>query len=131
MIFDEVVEEYCELPQILQRFDEWKKKDINAYKEAYVHLCIPKIVSIFVRAEMILWTPFELDHYQDIDKMKWYHPVAMYGISVGETEESLRNDPDVFLIPSIVEKIILAKLCSEFKKNFNNTQNFSSFDFHF
>lgn len=114
MIFDEVVEEYCELPHILQKFDEWKRKDMNAYKETYVHLCLPKIVSIFVRAQMILWSPFEPDHYEDIDEMKWFHPVALYGRSEKETEEALRNDPDVFLIPTVVEKIVLAKLCSKF-----------------
>lgn len=113
MIFDEVVEEYCDLQQILQRFDEWKKKDMNAYKETYVHLCLPKIISIFVRAEMILWTPFEADHYVDIDKMSWFHPLAMYGKVTGETEDTLRNDPDVFSIPSIIEKIVLGNLSSK------------------
>jgi GC-rich sequence DNA-binding factor len=113
MIFDEVVEEYCELPFILKKFDEWKKKDINAYKETYVHLCLPKIVSIFVRAQMIMWSPFEPDSYEDIDKMKWFHPVAMYGRMEAETEETLRNDPDVFLIPTVIEKTILTKICSK------------------
>src|SRR5690349_20015261 len=114
MIFDEVVEEFCELPQILQKFDEWKKKDVNAYREAYVHLCLPKVVGIFVRAEMILWSPFEIDHYEDVDKMKWFHPLAMYGRLSGETEDTLRKDLDVFAIPTVIEKIVLSKLSSEF-----------------
>jgi GC-rich sequence DNA-binding factor len=123
MIFDEVVEEYCEMPHILQKFDEWKKKDMSAYKEAYVHLCLPKIVSIFVRAQMILWSPFEIDHYEDIDEMKWFHPVALYGRTEKETEEMLRNDPDVFLIPTVIEKIILPKLCSELKLLCSESRN--------
>lgn len=114
-IFDEVVEEYCELPYILQKFDEWKKKDVNAYKEAYVHLCLPKIVGVFVRAQMILWTPFEADHYEDIDKMQWYHPLAMYGRTSTETEDTLRQDPDVFLVPSVIEKVVVLKLGSKFE----------------
>ena len=113
MLFDEVVEEYCELPHILKKFEEWKKKDINAYREAYVHLCLPKIVSIFVRAQMILWSPFEPDHYEDIDKMNWFHPVAMYGRVESESEEMLRNDLDVFLIPTVIEKTIVAKIYSK------------------
>lgn len=114
MIFDEVVEEYCELPHILMKFDEWKKKDLSAYKEAYVHLCLPKVVSIFVRAQMILWNPFELDHYEDVDQMKWFHPLAMYGCSSMDNEDSLRKDPDVFAIPTVIEKVILLKLSSKF-----------------
>lgn len=113
LIFDEVVEEYCELPQILQKFDEWKKKDLSAYKETYVHLCLPKIASIFIRSQMIMWTPFEPDYYEDIDKMKWFHPLMMYGRSNEETEELLRRDPDVFLVPTVIEKIILPKLSSK------------------
>ncbi|CRK97101.1 CLUMA_CG010440, isoform A [Clunio marinus] len=109
-IFDEVVEEYCELPQILQKFDDWKKKDLNAYKEAYVHLCLPKIVNVFVRSQMILWSPFEVEFYEDIDKMKWFHSVAMYGKTSDETEDMLRKDPDVFLIPTVIEKVVLLKL---------------------
>lgn len=122
MIFDEVVEDYCELPQILHRLDEWKKKDMNAYKEAYVHLCLPKIANVLIRAQMILWSPFEVDHYEDIDKMKWFHPLAMYGSSNGETEEALRNDPDVFLVPTVIEKIILPKLSSELDQLLNSFQ---------
>jgi GC-rich sequence DNA-binding factor len=114
MIFDEVMEEYCELEQILPKFDEWKKKEVESYKQTYVHLCLPKIVSIFVRAEMILWSPFQADNYEDIDKMKWFHALAMYGKTNEETEETLRNDPDVFLIPTVVEKIILPKLSSKY-----------------
>lgn len=113
MIFDEVVEDYCELPHILTKLDEWKKKDMNAYKEAYVHLCLPKIVSVFVRAQMILWTPFQPEFYEDIDKMKWFDPVAMYGKTSEEIEETLRKDPDVFLIPSIIEKVVVSKLSSK------------------
>lgn len=114
LIFDEVVEEYCELPQILQKFDEWKKKDLSAYKETYVHLCLPKIASIFIRSQMIMWTPFEPDFYEDIDQMKWFHPLMMYGRSNEETEDFLRRDPDVFLVPTVIEKIILPKLSSKF-----------------
>lgn len=114
LVFDEVVEEYYELPQVLKRFEEWKRKDLNAYKEAYVNLCLPKIVGILIRSQMILWSPFEPEFYEDIDKMKWFHPLAMYGKSSDDTEDSLRKDPDVFLIPTVIEKIILPKLTSKF-----------------
>jgi GC-rich sequence DNA-binding factor len=115
LIFDDVSEEYCDLAFILQKFDEWKKKDLNAYKEAYIHLCLPKIVTIFIRWKMISWNPFLSEYYEDIDKMDWYHDLAVYGRLVNESEESLRNDPDVFLIPSIIEKLILSKLNSKLK----------------
>lgn len=99
---------------ILQKFEEWKKKDASSYNEAFAHLCLPKIVGVFMRWEMILWTPFSTETYEDIEKMKWYHSAAMYGKSENETEATLRNDPDVFLVPTVVEKVVLPKLNSEF-----------------
>lgn len=113
LIFDDVSEEYSELSLILQKFNEWKKNDITAYKDAYIHLCLPKIVTVFIRWKMIMWSPLLSEHYEDIDKMDCYHPMAMYGKNENETEEMLKNDPDVFLIPSIVEKVILPKLNSK------------------
>lgn len=113
LIFDDVSEEYTELSLILQKFNEWKKNDLTAYKDAYIHLCLPKIVTVFIRWKMILWNPFISEHYEDIDKMECYHPMAMYGKVDNETEEMLKNDPDVFLIPSIVEKVVLPKLNSK------------------
>jgi GC-rich sequence DNA-binding factor len=114
MIFEDVDEDYCDLSFVLRRFEEWKKKDLNAYKEAYVNLCLPKIAGIFVRWHMIMWSPFLSDFYEDIDKMSWYHSLAMYGRVENETEDDLRNDLDVFLLATVIEKIILPKLNSEF-----------------
>lgn len=113
LIFDDVSEEYSELSLVLQKFNEWKKNDLTAYKDAYIHLCLPKIVMVFIRWKMIMWNPFLSEHYEDIDKMDCYHPMAMYGKIDNETELMLKNDPDVFLIPSIVEKVILPKLNSK------------------
>ena len=114
LIFSDVADEFCDLSLILQKLEEWKRKDICTYKEAFVHLSLPKLVGVLVRWEMILWNPFSVENYEDIDKMKWYHPLAMYGQAENETEESLKNDPDVFLLPTVVEKIVLTKLNSKF-----------------
>lgn len=111
-IFDDVSEEYCELSEVLQKFEAWRYKEKDAYKEAFVNLCLPKIVSIFVREKLVFWSPFD-KNYEDIEKMNWYKDLAFYAKQENETEESLRNDPDVFLIPTVVEKIILPKLNSK------------------
>lgn len=42
--------------------------------------------------------------------MGWYQSVIMYGWSTSETETSVADDPDLNLVPIIVEKIILPKL---------------------
>lgn len=42
--------------------------------------------------------------------MDWYALAMKYGWDDGETEELLMDDPDVKLVPVIVEKIILPKV---------------------
>lgn len=112
LLFDDVSEEYCELPEVLKTFEEWKLKEINSYKEAYVHLCLPKICGTIIRPRLVLWNPFD-DNFEDIEKMQWFHLLALYGRKKRETEDDLRNDPDLFLVPIVIEKIILPKLTSK------------------
>lgn len=111
VVFEDVSEEYCQLPLILEKFEGWKKKDLNAYKESFFHLCLPKIVNVFIRWHLIMWNPLEKS--EDIEKMEWYHPLAFYAKADNETEEILRNDPDVFLIPTVIEKVVILKLNSK------------------
>lgn len=113
LIFEDVSEEYSELPDVLKNFEEWKLKEFNSYKEAYVHLCLPKISGTLIRPRLVLWNPFD-ENYEDIEKMRWFHLLAMYGRKKNETEEDLRCDPDLFLVPIVIEKIILQKLTSKF-----------------
>lgn len=42
--------------------------------------------------------------------MRWYDSLLLYGLQPNETEESLRKDPDLKLIPLVIEKVVLPKL---------------------
>lgn len=46
-LFDDVSEEFYKLDEILERFGNWKTKDLDSYKEAFVSLCLPKVVILF------------------------------------------------------------------------------------
>jgi GC-rich sequence DNA-binding factor len=53
-------------------------------------------------------------HVQDgcleFDRAKWYDTLILYGLKEGETEEGLRQDPDLQLVPIIIEKVLLPRL---------------------
>lgn len=51
------MEEYCTVRGILSKFELWRETDIDAYTEAYVSLCIPKIISPIIRLQLIGWNP--------------------------------------------------------------------------
>lgn len=113
---DDVCDEFCDLSLILKKFDEWKKKDLRTYREVYAQMCLPKIVGIFARHQSISWNP--LSHGFTVDKLEWFHETMIFGAQPKETMETLRNDPDVFLVPSVIEKIYVAKIAREYANIF-------------
>ncbi|CAG9768997.1 unnamed protein product [Ceutorhynchus assimilis] len=107
-IFEDVVEDYSSIVSILIRFEHWRSKDPLAYNEAYASLCLPKVVSPLIRLKLIFWNP--LNETNEIEKMDWYRTLALYGLHDDETENSLAKDPDITLLPTVVEKVLVPKL---------------------
>ncbi|XP_020282805.1 PAX3- and PAX7-binding protein 1 isoform X2 [Pseudomyrmex gracilis] len=113
-VFSDVVEEYCTVRGILSKFESWRETDIDAYTEAYVSLCLPKILSPIIRLQLLTWNP--IMESADIERTKWYNTLLLYALDSKETEESLRRDPDIKLIPLTIEKIVIPKLTSIIEK---------------
>lgn len=113
---------------------------MDSYKDTYFSLCLPKvtptllshlnfwidliwydiiyhvnrllqtqIVGPMIRLSLLTWNPLERD-CKALEKMEWYETLMKYGFKSDETEAQLVDDPDIRLIPSIVEKIILPKI---------------------
>lgn len=59
-IFDDVIQDFSSLDKIKARFEEWRFGFFDSYKEAYIHLCLPKLLSPFLRLEMLDWNPFQV-----------------------------------------------------------------------
>ncbi|CAH8628217.1 unnamed protein product [Schistosoma curassoni] len=70
-LFEDVVEEFCELPLILERFIEWRNKYPESYQQAYVSLCLPQLFSPIIRIQLIGWNPLS-NHADPIEEMKWF-----------------------------------------------------------
>lgn len=111
-IFSDTTDEFCDIRLVLSRFNEWKRRDLTAYKDAYVSVCLPKIVGPLIRMRMLTWNPFD-EAAMEFEKSDWYQQCMLNGYEAGETEDSLREDPDVRFLPSLIEKIILPKLTGE------------------
>lgn len=107
-IFEDVVEDYSSTANILIRFEHWRSRDPTAYNEAYATFCLPKVVSPLVRLKLIFWDP--LNETKELEKSDWYRTLALYGLHDDESESSLAKDPDINLLPTIIEKILVPKL---------------------
>ncbi|CAH8631768.1 unnamed protein product [Schistosoma bovis] len=70
-LFEDVVEEFCKLPLILERFIEWRNKYPESYQQAYVSLCLPQLFSPIIRIQLIGWNPLS-NHADPIEEMKWF-----------------------------------------------------------
>jgi len=58
---DDVLDEFVSIDLILQHMLEWKNKYPDSYVEAYVNVCLPKLIGPYVRLEMLTWNPLEVN----------------------------------------------------------------------
>lgn len=72
-------------------------------------LLISQILGPMVRLSLVTWNPLREDCI-DFEHMEWYKIAMGYAYNVAETEETLLDDPDIRMVPAIVEKIILPKV---------------------
>ncbi|KAH8420794.1 hypothetical protein KR222_005393 [Zaprionus bogoriensis] len=107
--FEDVTDDFCKIELILGKFHAWRKTDMNSYQDAFVSLCLAKLLAPLVRHELLLWSPL-LEEYADIETMQWYQACMLYAYQSDETVEHLKQDPDVNLVPSLIEKIVLPKV---------------------
>jgi GC-rich sequence DNA-binding factor len=126
-VFEDVDEQYCTIPAIKEKFEKWKKEYSNSYKQAYISLCIPQLFSPFVRLQLLAREPLTAG----LETMPWYTDLLAYGIgdsvcafssffsmlalsplplklcltfSKGEAAD---DDEDNFLVPRLVEKVVV------------------------
>lgn len=60
LLMDDVLEEFATIDLVLKHMFEWKNKYQESYVEAYVNVCLPKLLGPFVRLEILTWNPLEV-----------------------------------------------------------------------
>nr|XP_022293371.1 PAX3- and PAX7-binding protein 1-like isoform X2 [Crassostrea virginica] len=106
-VFEDVVEDFSEVDSVRERFEDWKQSYRDTYQDAYIGLCLPKLLNPYIRLSLINWNPLEAD-CMDFEDTKWFDTLVFYGFKL--TETIAKEDDDVRLLPSIVEKVVLPKL---------------------
>ncbi|XP_025097837.1 PAX3- and PAX7-binding protein 1-like isoform X2 [Pomacea canaliculata] len=106
-LFEDALEDFSEMDLIRKRFEEWKLQFGDTYREAYISLCIPKLVTPFVKLQLVTWNPLE-EGCRDFEDMDWYNSLIFFGAS--SQREVDPEDTDIKILLAVVEKIILPKL---------------------
>jgi len=135
-VMSDVVEEFSSLEYVCERLQQWRKDDISAYTDAFVPMCLPKIISPLVRLQILFWNP--LTEHNNIETMPWYKTVATYadkikmddiispidefdtsnsnGVNIHEDNDHkdvlnfLKNDPDSKLLSLVIEKVVVVRI---------------------
>ncbi|KAM7180230.1 PAX3- and PAX7-binding protein 1 [Macrochelys suwanniensis] len=105
-VFEDVLESFYSIDCIKSQFEAWRSKYFSSYKDAYIGLCLPKLFNPLIRLQLFTWTPLE-GKCQDFESMLWFESLLFYGC---EEQEQEKDDADISLLPTIVERVVLPKL---------------------
>uniref|UniRef100_A0AAY4D1G7 GCF C-terminal domain-containing protein n=1 Tax=Denticeps clupeoides TaxID=299321 RepID=A0AAY4D1G7_9TELE len=105
-IFSDVHGDFCDIAKILARFDEWRRTFPDSYNNAYISLCLPKLLAPFIRHQLICWNPLESKE-EDFEALPWYSAVETF--CHGQGHEEMEN-MDKKTLPAIIEKTIVPKI---------------------
>lgn len=62
-VFEDVLDEFATVRGILQQFESWRRQDLDAYVEAYVSICLPKLLGPILRLKLLFWNPISQVSY--------------------------------------------------------------------
>ncbi|KAL6478020.1 hypothetical protein MHYP_G00138550 [Metynnis hypsauchen] len=105
-IFADVQEDFSNVKKILSRFDEWRVSFPESYNNAYIGLCLPKLLAPLIRHQLIAWNPLKAEG-EDFEALPWYFAVEKFCHGQGYEES---ENADKKTLPAIIEKTILPKI---------------------
>ncbi|XP_074188338.1 intron Large complex component GCFC2 isoform X2 [Rhinolophus sinicus] len=59
-IFEDVHDDFCNIQNILLKFQQWREKFPDSYYDAFISLCIPKLLNPLIRVQLIDWNPLKV-----------------------------------------------------------------------
>ncbi|XP_053316667.1 intron Large complex component GCFC2 isoform X2 [Spea bombifrons] len=110
-IFDDVHEDFHRVKNILSKFHEWRERFPDTYYDAYIGLCIPKLLNPIIRLQLLDWNPLEATTV--LEDMEWYGEVEEFSYAGGDPENGVEDNTDVNILSSVIEKCVIPKV-SEF-----------------
>ncbi|KAA0711279.1 DNA-binding factor 2 GC-rich sequence [Triplophysa tibetana] len=105
-IFADVQTDFWDVKKILSRFEEWRVSFPESYNNAYIGLCLPKLLAPLIRHQLIGWNPLEAEG-EDFEALPWYSAVERFCHGQGYEES---ENMDMKTLPTISEKTILSKV---------------------
>ncbi|XP_060789991.1 GC-rich sequence DNA-binding factor 2 [Neoarius graeffei] len=105
-IFTDVQDDFSDVKKILSRFDEWRVSFPESYTNAYISLCLSKLLAPLIRHQLIGWNPLKAEG-EDFEALPWYSAVEKFCHGQGYEESETVDEKT---LPAIIEKAILPKI---------------------
>nr|XP_048701620.1 intron Large complex component GCFC2 isoform X1 [Caretta caretta]XP_048701621.1 intron Large complex component GCFC2 isoform X1 [Caretta caretta] len=107
-ICEDVHADFCNIRNILLKFQQWRQKFPDSYYDAYISLCLPKLLSPLIRIQLIGWNP--LENFIDLNEMPWFRAIEEFSDAKNMPQSKRNDDPDQTILPTVTEKTILPKI---------------------
>ena len=102
------MDDFSNISSVAQRFREWKFSFPTSYNQAYISLCLPKLLAPYVHLQFITWNPLNYSDHVILDNMPWMQDLLFFEYRDGC--EIDKTDSDIHLIPKIIELTTLPKI---------------------
>lgn len=106
-VFSDVMDDFSKIFSVVAHFREWKYNFPTSYTQAYISLCLPKLLAPYVTLQLASWNPLCPNNNVHLEKMSWLQDLLFFEYHYPETNSS---DSDLHLIPRIVESTVIPKL---------------------
>uniref|UniRef100_A0A673UCZ2 GC-rich sequence DNA-binding factor 2 n=1 Tax=Suricata suricatta TaxID=37032 RepID=A0A673UCZ2_SURSU len=107
-IFEDVHDDFCNIQNILLKFQQWREKFPDSYYEAFISLCIPKLLNPLIRLHLIDWNPLKVDAV-GLKQMPWFTSIEEYMAS--SMEDSKKEDgSDKKILSAVINKTVIPRL---------------------
>ncbi|KAM8762475.1 intron Large complex component GCFC2 [Acanthopagrus schlegelii] len=105
-MFCDVQDEFCDVKKILSHFEEWRGSYSDSYHNAYISLCLPKLLNPIIRHQLLAWNPLK-GAGGDFENFPWFSAVETF--CHGHGHEELEHT-DRQTLSAIIEKTVLPKM---------------------
>ncbi|XP_069461951.1 intron Large complex component GCFC2 isoform X2 [Ambystoma mexicanum] len=107
-VFEDVQKDFSRIRNILAKFQQWRKQFPDSYYDAYISLCLPKLLNPLIRIQLIPWNP--LEGFLDLEQMPWFRSIKDFDIAKRVAESNDEDHVDDDILPKIIEKAIIPKI---------------------
>ncbi|XP_047218482.1 GC-rich sequence DNA-binding factor 2 isoform X2 [Girardinichthys multiradiatus] len=107
-VFADVQDDFYDIKKILSRFEEWRRSYSESYHNAYISLCLPKLLNPIIRHQLLMWNPLK-DVGGEFENLPWFTAVETFCHGHGHEE---LEDTDRETLSNVIEKTLLPKMTS-------------------